>query len=149
MKPWHKAALRTAGAVVALIVIAVVALHILVDPEHLKAVAREKAQAVWSRDLTIGSLDFGFWPVPWLEARDVAFSNPPWAPERHSFQARRIIAHLALWPLLTGNVKLRSLGVEGGKAVLETSKDGKSNWDLQRGSKTDATDESVARDGLL
>lgn len=150
MKPWHKAALRIAGAIVVLLVVAVVALRILVDPERLKSVAREKAQAAWSRDMSIGSLELGFWPLPWLEARDVAFANPPWAQERHLFQARRISAHLALWPLITGNVKLRSLSVEGGKAVIESSRDGKGNWELRRSLEAaDAATSSSPRDGLL
>ncbi|MGE5094604.1 MAG: AsmA family protein [Betaproteobacteria bacterium] len=133
MKPWHKTALRSAGVLVLVLVTAAVALRILVEPERLKSVARDKAQAAYSRDLAMGSLEFGFWPVPWLEATDVSFSNAKWASERHLFQARRITAHLALWPLLSGNVKLRSLAVEGGKAVIETSRDGKSNWELHRG----------------
>ena len=130
MKTWHKMTLRTLGALVVLLLLAAVASRVLVNPEKLKALAREKAQSAWSRDLTIGQLEFGFLPAPWLQADDVSFANPPWAGERHFFHADRITAHLALLPLIGGNVKLRSLFVEGGKAVLEVSKDGRGNWEL-------------------
>jgi AsmA family protein len=149
MSTWQKTALRIAGALGVLVVVAAVAIHVLVDPEKLKALAQEKAQANWSRDLTIGSLDLGFFPVPWLEAHDVRFSNPPWASERHAFQAQRMKAHLALWPLVTGNVELRSLVVEGGKAVLEVSSDGDGNWELPQASSRPAAKSRHGKDSLL
>jgi len=71
MSTWQKTALRIAAALGVLGVVAAIAIHLLVDPEKLKALAHDKARASWSRDLTIGSLDLGFFPVPWLEAHDV------------------------------------------------------------------------------
>ncbi|HET7401233.1 MAG TPA: AsmA family protein [Usitatibacter sp.] len=149
MSTWQKTALRIAAALAVLGVVAAIAIHLLVDPEKLKALAREKAQANWSRDIAIGSLDLGFFPVPWLEARDVSFSNPPWASERHLFQAQRITAHLALWPLVTGKVALRSLVVEGGQAVLEVSSDGEGNWRLPQAAQKPAAKAGSGRDSLL
>lgn len=133
MKTWHRTTLRIAGSLVVLAIIALVAARVLVDPEKLKALAREKAQANWSRELTIGDLDVGFFPLPWMEATNVDFANPGWASEPRLFHADRITAHLALWPLLNGNVKLKSVFVKGGRAVLEVSKDGRGTWELAGG----------------
>jgi uncharacterized protein involved in outer membrane biogenesis len=130
MKPRHKYTLYTLAAILALGAAAAIAVRVLVDPGKLKALAQEKARANWSRDLTIASLDFGFFPVPWIEARGVDFANPPWASERHFFHADRMKARLALLPLIGGNVKLKSLSVHGGRAVLEVSKDGRGTWQL-------------------
>jgi len=149
MSTWQKTALRIAAALGVLGVVAAIAIHLLVDPEKLKALAHDKARASWSRDLTIGSLDLGFFPVPWLEAHDVQFSNPQWAGERHLFQAQRMKAHLALWPLVTGNVELRSLVVEGGKAVLEVSPDGAGNWQLPQAGDKAAAKTPSGKDSLL
>jgi len=50
MKTWHKMTLRTLGALVVLLLLAAVASRVLVNPEKLKALAREKAQSAWSRE---------------------------------------------------------------------------------------------------
>lgn len=130
MKTWHRTTLRIAGSLVVLGIIALIAARVLVDPAKLKALAVAKAQANWSRELAIGELDMGFFPLPWIEATNVDFANPDWASERRLFHADRITAHLALWPLLDGNVKLKSVFVKGGRAVLEVSKDGQGTWEL-------------------
>jgi uncharacterized protein involved in outer membrane biogenesis len=150
MKTWQRTALRTAGALVALLVLAFIAARVLVNPEKLKAVAIEKARATWSRDLAIGALELGFFPVPWIQADNVTFANPEWATERHFFHADRITAHLALLPLIGGNVKLKSVFIEGGKASLEVSKDGHGTWELAKPDAA-AKPESPAtrRDNLL
>lgn len=147
MKTWHKHTLRTLAALAVLGVLALVAAHLLVNPEKLKALAREKAQAAWSREMAIGDLELGFFPLPWIEARDVTIANPPWAQEREFFRAERVRANLALWPLIEGNVKLRSLAVHGGRIVLE-AKDDRRSWDLSS-TQANAKSHATGRDNLL
>ena len=89
MKRWQRNTLRTGGALALLGLLALVAAHVLLDPEKLKALAREKAQAAWSRELSVGALELGFFPVPWIRADDVSFANPGWASERRFFHAER------------------------------------------------------------
>lgn len=147
MKTWHRNSLFTLGALAVLGIAALVAAHLLVNPEKLKEIARAKAQAAWSRELAIGDVELGFFPVPWIEARDVAIANPAWAQDRQFFRAERVKANLALLPLIEGNVKLKSLAVHGGRIVLE-AKDGHRSWDLSS-TQANVRSHAAARDNLL
>lgn len=127
MTNWRKAALWSGGTLLLLAVAGVVTLHTLVDPERLEEIAREKVQAAWGRDLSIGDVSLELWPVPALHADDIALSNPEWAEEPNFMRAESLTARLELLPLLTGKVRLKSLDLEGVTAELETSADGSSN----------------------
>lgn len=149
MKPWQRRTLYSVGAAAALLMLAALAAHLLIDPEKLKNLAREKAQAAYSRDLQIGNLELGLFPLPWIAATDVTFGNAPWAKERYLFRANRVDAHLALVPLVTGNVKLKSLFIQGGRAVLEVSKDGRGSWQLGAQEKEAPAKPAAPKDSLL
>jgi uncharacterized protein involved in outer membrane biogenesis len=149
MKRWQRNTLAGVAALAVLLLLALVAAHILVDPEKLKTLAREKAEAAWSRELSLGAIELGFFPVPRIEARDVAFANPPWASEPQFFRAERVEAHLALLPLLSGDVKLKSLEIAGARVVLETSKDGLGTWQLAGPKEKAAAPKHPPRDNLL
>jgi uncharacterized protein involved in outer membrane biogenesis len=127
MKNWRKAALGTGSAILLLALAGAITLHTLVDPERLKEIAREKARAAWGRDLMIGDASLDLWPVPALQADNVALSNPDWAQEPHLIRADSLTARLELLPLLTGKVRLKSLALEGVTAQLETAADETSN----------------------
>jgi uncharacterized protein involved in outer membrane biogenesis len=127
MKNWRKALAWTGGAILLLALAGAVALHVLVDPERLKEIAREKVQAAWARDLFLGDVSLDLWPVPALHAENVAISNPDWAQEPHLLRADSVVARLELLPLFGGKVRLKALYLEGLKAQLETSADGDSN----------------------
>jgi uncharacterized protein involved in outer membrane biogenesis len=73
---WRRVAAWTAGIGVAVIAVAAVAIHALVDSETLAAHARERAKSAWGRDLTVGAISVEILPRPALLARDVTLSNP-------------------------------------------------------------------------
>jgi uncharacterized protein involved in outer membrane biogenesis len=127
MTNWRKAALWSGGTLLLLALAGAAALHILVDPERLKEVAREKVHAAWGRDLSIVDVSLDLWPFPALHAEGIALSNPEWAQEPSFMRAESLTARLELLPLLTGKVRLKSLDLEGITAELETSADGTSN----------------------
>jgi hypothetical protein len=127
MMKWRKTLAWSGGAILLAALTGAVVLHTLVDPERLKEVAREKAQAAWSRDLTMGDVSLDLWPLPALHAESLALSNPPWAQEPHFLRADSLTARLELLALVTGKVRLKSLDLEGVTAELETLADGTSN----------------------
>lgn len=149
IKPWQRRALYSVGSAAVLLMLAVVAAHLLIDPDKLKALAREKAQAAYSRDLQIGKVELGLFPLPFIAATEVTFANAPWAKERYLFRADRIDAHLALIPLITGNVKLKSLFIRGGRAILEISKDGRGSWQLSAPENEATKKPAAPNDNLL
>jgi len=119
-----------AGGLLVIAIGGAAALHALVDPERLKQLARDKAAQSWSRDLALGEVSLAVFPWPALTASDIALANPPWAKSRTLVRVDRVVAHLALLPLLVGKTRIVSLELDGVKAALEVSPDGKASWDL-------------------
>ena len=130
MTKWLRTALWITGAAAIAAVAGALALHALVDPERLKRLAHDKAQAAWSRDLSIGEVSLSLFPFPALHVERLALANPPWAKSRQLVQAETVDARLALLPLLTGKVRVKRLDLEGVKVNLEVGADGAKSWDL-------------------
>lgn len=123
------------GAIAVLGIAGAVALHALVDPDLIKRVAREKAQAAWSRDLAIGEASLQLWPLPALHAEKVALANPAGSKHAYLLQVESVSARLALLPLLVGKVRFKGLDIEGVKANLEVAKDGTTPFSRRRESR--------------
>ena len=127
---WKRISMWTAGIALGLGGACALALHFLVDPELLKRTAREKARAAWSRELHMEDVSVRLWPMPSIHAAKVSFANPSWAREPNLVQAGEVSAELALIPLLTGKVRLKSLTLEDVVASLEVADDGAVSWEL-------------------
>ena len=101
-------------AAVALIgIAAAIAFNRMTDPDKLRKLAREKALAALSRDVTIGDISLRLLPWPLLSATgvdiaDVAGEADPW-----HLHADKLEVTLAFWPLLCGNAKPSAVNVEG------------------------------------
>lgn len=101
--------LALAGALLALLAAAGwLGLRALADPARLRQVAHDKAMQVLSRELTLGDVALELLPAPSLRANDIVLAAPARAaaPE---LSARAGRAYLALLPLLTGEVRFRSV----------------------------------------
>jgi AsmA family protein len=146
---WRRTALVSAGVFVVAAAAGAIALHALVDPERLKHVARDKAAHAWSRDLAVGEMSLSLLPWPALTARDVALANPSWAKSRNLVQVDLVVARLELLPLLVGKARIASLDLEGVKAALEVSPDGKVSWDLGSASSPQARGDASSETDLL
>lgn len=133
MKSWQKKALWMAGIPVALLLAFMVALPVLFDAEKIKILAQEKAQASWSRELSIGGLSLRLRPFPELHAENVVLANPVWAKNKQLLHASSVSVHLELLPLLSRTVRVKSLAIDGLKAHLEVSPDGVKSWSLDAG----------------
>ncbi|HSN56324.1 MAG TPA: AsmA family protein [Candidatus Sulfomarinibacteraceae bacterium] len=86
------------------------------------------------REMRIGgdfAVDLG--RITRIRATDVRLANAEWASEPVMASVERLDAELDLWSLVRGPLRLRSVTVEGGKAVFETAPDGHSNWALGGG----------------
>jgi AsmA family protein len=143
MTKWRKVALGCTAAAILVAIAASLALHALVDPERLKRVARDKAQAAWSRELSVAAVSLQLWPLPALHAEKIALANPAWAKAPQLFQAESVDARLAILPLLIGRVRVKGLELDGVKLNLETGADGARSWDLAA-ARAGARDKPVA-----
>jgi uncharacterized protein involved in outer membrane biogenesis len=147
---WRRAALGSAGALLVVGMAGVIGVHALVDPERLKSMAHDKAAQAWSRDLSVGELSLSFLPWPGLAARDIALANPAWAKSRTLVHVDRVVARFEILPLLVGKVRIAGLELDGVKAALEVSPDGKVSWDLASPPPADAARGGAPDDaGLL
>jgi hypothetical protein len=130
MRTWQRVALLFAGAIALIAVAAGLAIHRYAEPQRLAQEARARAHAAWNRDLTLGQVDFELFPRPVLVAQDATLSNPPWAKERNLAQAHRLVARLALLPLLTGTLRVEHVLLEGAVLNLEVGRDGAKTWEM-------------------
>jgi len=110
------------GAAVALLLVfvgAFVALSRVDWNKHVAAVAA-KVKAETGRELKVGGkVEVGLLPLRVI-ADDVSFANAPWGSRPEMVRAKRVELRIALAPLVTGDVKLRSAQTDEPKADLES-----------------------------
>lgn len=117
---WRKPLLYTGIAAALLVVGCVLALHLLIDADKLKATAEGTVEGATGRKFRIGELTLRFFPMPALRASRVAMEN--------TLEVRQLDADLALVPLMVGKVHVKSLSLEGVRAILEEAEDGSVDW---------------------
>jgi hypothetical protein len=105
MGSWKRPAAWAAAVVATLGVIALLAVKLMVDPERLKEVARERVKRAWSRDLQVGSVTLELFPLPALLVQDLRLDHPTEPP----ILAGTVIAEFELLPLLFGRTQYRNL----------------------------------------
>jgi hypothetical protein len=128
MRKWQRWTLWGVAGLALLLVAASLALHSLVDEARLKAIAHDKVQQTWGRELQLKSLRWQLLPSPRLHATGVTVSNAAWARDQHLLEIDDVRARLALLPLLTGKLVIRRLDFRGLNANLEVAADGRENW---------------------
>ena len=105
MGSWKRRAAWAAGTLAVLIVAALAAVKLMVDPERLKQIARERIKQAWSRDLQVGSVTLELFPLPALLVQDLRLDHPTDPP----IVAGSVIAEFELLPLLVGRTQYRNL----------------------------------------
>ncbi|MDB5759854.1 MAG: hypothetical protein JWM30_3143 [Burkholderia sp.] len=131
MAGWRKKAAVTVAALALLLVVAVLVAHAMFDGEHLKAMARERVRADWSRELAIDTLSLRLFPVPGLRATGIALSAPAWAHEPQLAAADLLDVQLSWRALLSGHIAPGALRIEGAHLTLERAADGRKNWEIE------------------
>lgn len=77
-----------------------------------------------------GDLSFKLLPSPALRASDVSLPNWPGGEAENFLEMEGLDIRLELFPLLSGDVKITSLVVDGGKIFLERDLEGNANWEV-------------------
>jgi len=132
MRKWRRGVLWTAAALVLLFAAADLTLHMVFSQARLLSLAQGRVERAWGRKLEAGTLRWGLFPYPQLQATHVAIANADWAQERHVLEADAISARLALLPLLSGKVVVRGLDLRGLHVNLEVDASGRHDWDMAR-----------------
>ncbi|MBB1060076.1 AsmA family protein [Marilutibacter spongiae] len=113
------------------LVAGIVLLLVLWDWNWFKGPLERRVHAATGRELEIaGDLDVDLGWTSTVRADRVRFSNAAWSDARDMASAERVEVDLALWPLLSGTVRLPDIRLQGPELRLETGPEGRGNWVL-------------------
>lgn len=112
----------------------------LLDLNRYKGYLTELVEAETGRSLEIGDIQATFSLIPAVELHDIILSNAKWGKAPYLAKIGRAHVTLALKPLLTGNVEIRAITLDGVTLMLEESGAGKQNWQMKPASKKESTE---------
>jgi AsmA protein len=102
------------------------------DAERLKAAISRGVVRATGRTLAIqGILNVSPGLSPTISGEGISLSNEPGAAAPSMLTAKSLRAHIALLPLLTGQVVLQDVTLDGADIEVESGPDGRLNWQFQ------------------
>ncbi|MBU1002883.1 MAG: AsmA family protein [Proteobacteria bacterium] len=129
MKKFFKISAILAGAVVLLVVAAATVLYSIVDTERIKSELVDLVHNRTGRQLVFKG-DVGISVFPWLgvELGPVSLSNAPGFGDAPFAEIRRTDVKVKLLPLLSKDIQVRTLNIDGLQLNLTRDKQGTGNW---------------------
>ncbi|QJB56526.1 AsmA family protein [Pseudodesulfovibrio sp. zrk46] len=125
-----KIGLIVAGALVAFFVAAAILLVTMVDPNEYKGEIAKAVKESTGRELVFeGDISFNFFPWLGLKVGPVALGNAPGFQPKEMVRINKAEANIQIMPLLTGNVAIGVVVLDGFTLNLAVNKQGVSNWD--------------------
>ncbi|MBL4740364.1 MAG: AsmA family protein [Sneathiella sp.] len=119
--------------ILVLVVAIAIALPFLIPAERIKEELILVANDATGRTLSIdGEFGISFFPVLGLQASDVSFSNAPSSDEPNMATIKNLTVALNILPLLSGEIQVDKFILDTPRIYLETTKDGKNNWDFPK-----------------
>lgn len=117
------------GALLLLITIVIVAIHLFFDPNALKPQISAAVKDATGRELTISG-DIGLSVFPWLgiELGATSLSNAPEFGNEPFAKIDKAEIKIKLLPLLSHEVQMKTVTLNGMTINLAIAKDGTSNW---------------------
>ncbi|MCL1095213.1 AsmA family protein [Shewanella kaireitica] len=137
-------------AMLGLVAAVVLYITLIFDPNDFKPQIVEVVKEKTGRNLAINSdLSWTFFPSLGIKLGGITLSNPDGFESAAMVSVNEVVAEVALMPLLTKEVEISQLNLDGLTLSLETQKDGRSSFDGLTGdakasevSKTPANDAS-------
>ncbi|WP_096701260.1 AsmA family protein [Magnetospirillum sp. 15-1] len=124
-----KKVLIVLGAVVVLIIAALVALPALIPAERIQNEVVAGVKNATGRDLSIqGKVSVSAFPSLSVQVGNVALANPPGYTSKDLIRLGAVDVRLKLMPLLGGKVEVDSFVLVDPVITLETDRQGKGNW---------------------
>ncbi len=101
------------------------------DFSKYQSVIADQVKQSTGRDLKInGKFTVKVGLSPSLEVSDVGFQNASWGSRPELAHFKQLDVELQLIPLIFGNVKVNRIVLSGADILLETDKQGRTNWDF-------------------
>ena len=135
------------AAVVGLLVVVVLAVALLFDPNDYKDEIAARVEAATGRSLTLeGDLELGLFPWLSVDTGRIALGNAEgFGPEPFAELDGASVA-IRLWPLITGSIEAGRVSVDGLVLNLRVAGDGATNWDDLAAAEEAAPAEPAAED---
>lgn len=131
MGRWKKILSILVVLTVAVVVAGVVILKTL-DFNDYKDLIAEQVKAATGRDMTIsGDLNLEISLNPSVVVQGVTFANAPWGSRKDMIRLKRFAAEVELIPLLSGDIRVKRLVLDGLDLLVETNAKGQGNWELK------------------
>lgn len=117
------------GVLVIAIVVAGVAILKSLDFNEYRALIAEQVKSATGRDLEIkGDLNLQISLSPSVSVDGVTFANSEWGSRPAMVSLDSFAAEVSLIPLLSGDVQVKRIVLQGVDVLLETNSDGLPNW---------------------
>jgi AsmA protein len=119
------------GALIALIVIALLAIKMLVNPNDFKPRIVSAVRESTGRELALpGELKLGVFPWLAVEFGPASLSNPPGFAPEPLVAVKRVALRVRLLPLLRKQLQIGRIEIEGLELRLQKNAQGRANWDF-------------------
>jgi len=127
-----KKLLIAVGVVIGVLLVAIIVVPHFIDwNRYLKSTITTTAKEITGRDLTIdGDIGLTILPTPTFSAAKVRFANGPGGSVPDMATLESLDLRVALFPLLSGTIKVESVTLVAPKIVLETLPDGTPKWQI-------------------
>ena len=108
------------------------------DFSKYQGILRDEVKKATGRDLVInGPFDVGIGLSPTLKVSDVTFQNAAWGSRPEMAKVKELDVQLQLIPLIMGDVRIDRIVLKGADILIETNKDGVSNYEFSATSASD------------
>ena len=130
MKKAIKWLLIVVGALVALVIVALLVIPMFVDVQEYKPEIEKKVSEAAGRPFTInGDIKLSLFPWVGLAFSDLHLGNPPGFQEKDLLSIKSFEMKVKLIPLISKHIRIKRFVVEGLRLVLEKNKGGRANWE--------------------
>ncbi|TMJ30736.1 MAG: AsmA family protein, partial [Alphaproteobacteria bacterium] len=120
-----------AGAVLGLLVVALLVAPSFIDLAKYKPLILAEAKKATGRELLIdGPMSLSLLPVPSASVASVKFFNVPGSKNANMVEVKSVTVKPALFALLTGRLEVDEVTLVEPKIVLEINAEGKPNWEF-------------------
>ena len=136
-----KTALKIGGGILALLIVALLVAPFFIDLNSYKGMIEAEAKSATGRDLTIdGDISLSLLPLPSVSVEGIKFGNAPDGAAANMAEIERVEVKVALLPLISSNVEIKSIELVNPVIVLEKLPDGSGNWDIGNTAETTTTE---------
>ena len=136
-----KTALKIGGGILALLIVALLVAPFFIDLNSYKDMIAAEAKSATGRDLSIeGDISLSLLPLPSVSVEGIKFGNAPNGAAANMAEIERVEVKVALLPLISSNVEIKSIELVNPVIVLEKLPDGSGNWDINTSPDAAATE---------